>query len=244
MVEHATTYSHPVIVEVSIQFNHVIDVSSSVSEPNDASKHGLPDASTNAIWAKLVPLLSGQQHVIFGVCNEPFHNANSIPSAFVAMQSAVQYIRGLEAASGNTHIISVSGLDGWAADVGYYVNNRIALSSGGQDLNVVYESHCYGCNLNNQILLPFVEGNLPMIIGEIGPANFDDSNSVLANNAVNLMQQADAYGIPFAWWSFAWDCTPSGVLAPPQNACSGNMALTASAPWGQAVLSFAESSSW
>ncbi|KAL0043253.1 hypothetical protein WJX82_005006 [Trebouxia sp. C0006] len=243
LVTHAASYSAPVIVEVSIQFDHTID-QGSMAESTNAQKHGLPSFANNAAWAVLVPLLESQQHVIFGVCNEPFKNDGAIPAAFAAMQSAVQYIRNQE--TGSSHIISVSGLNGWAADLSYYVQNRILLANGQEDLSIVYETHCYGCDLSSQVLVPFADGNLPVIIGEIGPANGVDTDARAASAAIVQLQQADYYGIPFAWWSFTWDCAPSALQTPGQSSCGGsgpNPTFSPSAVWGQKVLSFMESSS-
>jgi Cellulase (glycosyl hydrolase family 5) len=192
------------------------------------SSLGWPTAKTIKVWEKLAQTFKDDQHVLFGLCNEPQSNFDGKQDAAChkAMNDAVAAIRKVESAAGvQPHIISVQGTGGWARRMDYYVTHPITAGSG---KNIVYEVHVYDPSSDFTKLFINPAKTLPLIIGEFGP----HSTRMTTTDCTKLMDEAQKLEIPHLAWTFHMRCPPNLLVDKTNNGCGVKMSLQPTA-WGQ-----------
>lgn len=198
-------------------------------------QNGVPTAETARVWQRLAEVFRNDGHVLFGVANEPAGNADGARDAQVwdAMNVVVGAIRTVEDAAGSPrHLVAVQGTRQWARVLDYYVGRPIA-AGGGQ--NVVYETHVYdGVGRFEQYFVN-PSRTLPVIIGEFAP--IDNYGVVMTQaDAIQLMDRAEAAGIPYLAWTFHMRCGPALIQDLSNGGCGGGMPLRTTA-WGELMRS-------
>jgi len=195
------------------------------------SDMGWPTADTIPIWEALAERFAFDDHVLYGLCNEPEYNYDGALDADVwtAMNDAVAAIRAVEDDLGAPHhVVSVQGTGGWARFLDYYVTHPITAGDGD---NVAYEVHVYDpeSDFDDRFVTP--SATLPVIIGEYGPADgymtLDDSEALQA-----AAQEVEA---PYLAWTFHANCAPNLLVDNSGGGCGVDMALEPT-EWGTLVM--------
>lgn len=190
---------------------------------------GWPTEGTYEEWAGLSERLLEFPHVMFGIVNEPQSNYDGTQDAEVweRMNTAVETIRGVEAASGSPkHLIAVQGTRAWARHLEYYVDHPIAAGDGE---NVVYETHSYIHADEFEEIWIGPSATLPVIIGEFGPTDY-----MTLEETSLMMDEAEKRDIPWMAWTFHQRCPPSLLVDHDGSGCGVDMALTPS-EWGTVI---------
>jgi hypothetical protein len=191
---------------------------------------GWPTAGTRAVWERIVPELTGEPKVLFGLVNEPEVNFDGAEdaAAWTAMNDTVAAIRAVEDEAGTPrHIITVQGTGGWSRRLDYYVTHPIT-AGGGE--NVAYEVHVYNPTADFQDMWITPAQTLPVVIGEYGPS---DIGNMTEADCTNLMTAARAADVPHIAWTFHMNCAPD-LLADRRtegDACGIDMPLEPTS-WG------------
>lgn len=189
---------------------------------------GWPSAKTADAWKLFAETFIDDNHVIFGLCNEPKENWDGSQDGAVwqAMNNAVQAIRDVEAKHGSArHLIAVQGTRNWARNLEYYVTHPITAGGG---TNIVYETHPYNPTQDFDDLFVKPSNTLPVIIGEFGPFQGNEQK-----DWINLMDIAEQRNIPYAAWTFHMRCPPN-LFNDPGVACGEGMSLVPT-DWGQLI---------
>jgi hypothetical protein len=190
---------------------------------------GWPTPATAETWELLTVALADQPHVLFGLVNEPQHNANGALDAEVweAMNDTVSAIRTVEEELGLPHrIIAVQGTRMWARWLDYYVRRPIEAFGG---INIVYETHIYNSASQFPGLFENPARTLPVIIGEFGPLNMSMADTQA------LMDRAEAIAVPYLAWTFHMRCPPNLIVDHSNRGCGVGMPLEPTA-WGRQLI--------
>ena len=112
--------------------------------------------------------------------------------------------------------------------------------------NIIYEVHNYDSQMFWQRLFAAPAATLPVIIGELGP-EANDSGDQVESDSVLLMGTAESMQIPYAGWIFDEVCNDNKALnmislgvdngAYNDYDCDHDVPVTATEPWGVAVMS-------
>lgn len=191
---------------------------------------GWPTADTIETWELLAGTFLWHPYVLYGLVNEPEENWDGSLDAdcHSAMNATVAAIRAVESTNGAPrHIISVQGTRAWGRVLDYYIDHPITAGSG---QNVVYETHVYDeiSDFHDHFEVP--AQTLPVIIGEYGPAD----GYMTLDDCLELMNRAEASGIPYLAWTFHMRCPPN-LLEDPSGGCGIGMTLQPT-DWGQALI--------
>jgi hypothetical protein len=193
--------------------------------------NGLPTAGTVAIWQHLAEVLRDESHVLFGVANEPEANFDGSRDAAVwsAMNDVVAAIRAVEDRFGTPHhMVAVQGTRQWARVLDYYVSHPITAGSGE---NVVYETHVYDPASTFDQRFADPSRSLPVIIGEFGPVDWPGVATMSLADCVELMDRAEALGVPYLAWTFHMRCPPNLLVDLSGRGCGVGMPLQTT-DWG------------
>ncbi len=189
---------------------------------------GWPTANTIEVWEKIAETFADTPHVMFGLVNEPEFNYNGNQDADVwqAMNNAVAAIRRIEDdLNGNHHLITVQGTGGWSRFIEYYVDHPITAGGG---VNIAYETHVYNPQGDFEALFINPSNDIPVIIGEFGPAYMDEADCQV------LMDRADALSVPYLAWTFHQRCPPNLIVDYSNGGCGVDMAIEPTS-WGTLV---------
>jgi endoglucanase len=189
---------------------------------------GWPTDNTIETWEVLADMFKNDNHVLYGLVNEPQANWDGSLDAdcWQAMNRAVEAIRAVENRSGTpAHIIAVQGTRMWARRLDYYIGHPIT-AGGGE--NIVYETHVYNHASDFSELFINPSQTLPVIIGEFGPA----SGYMTEDDCISLMRQADTLNIPYLAWTFHMRCPPNLLVDYSNWSCGIDMRLDPTS-WGR-----------
>ena len=189
------------------------DASMKNEDGNDAS--WIPTAATNAVYAAIVDSFANDSFVMIGLTNEP--STASWSTLYSAMSGAVTAIRNEENKLGVPHhIIAVQGIN-YTSDISYYATTPIASD------NIVYEYHGYAPNSSN-----YTYSGIPVIIGEFGPADFSDNETLPAS----FYADVETKKIPW----LAWDFEPYSDCGPDLLVVNNSSSDTSLSTWGKQVM--------
>ena len=189
------------------------DASMANEDSNDAS--WIPTAATNAVYEAIVDSFANDNFVMIGLTNEP--STASWSSLYSAMSGAVTAIRNEENKLGVPHhIIAVQGIN-YTSDISYYATTPIASD------NIVYEYHGYAPNPSD-----YTYSNIPVIIGEFGPADFSDNETLPAS----FYTDVETKKIPW----LAWDFEPCSDCGPDLLVVNNSSSDTSLSTWGKQVM--------
>lgn len=179
----------------------------------------LPSNATDDVYRELVASFAHDPFVIFGIANEPGGMSAKDAAISSLMSHAVGVIRAAEDALGAPHhLVAVQG-NQWTSKIGFY--NSAPLPHD----NVVYEYHSYPPEATGTY--GYTQSNIPVIIGEYGPLNGDQSflSAFLAD--------VEAKQIP----NVAWSVSPYSNCAPDLVSVTRTTTLTPNT-WGTAVKQY------
>ena len=162
-------------------------------EPS-VDSYGRPTDDTIPVWECLAEALKDRPQVMYGIINEPHGPASGNADLLAVYNRIVAAIRAVEDANGTPHhLIAVQGMQGYSRELYYYQDHPIT-AGGGE--NIIYEAHIYNPASEFQKMVVGPSQDLPMIIGEYGPAymSIDDCGE--------LFELAQELKIPLAAWSF------------------------------------------
>jgi hypothetical protein len=177
----------------------------------------IPTNATDATYRALVNTFANAKYVMFGISNEP--GTISWSSLMPVMNHAVSVIRAEEDRLGVPHhIVAVQGRQ-WTNDISAYASSPLPYD------NVVYEVHGYQPPSSS-----YTYSNIPVIIGEYGPASHLNTDTVTST----FLNDVEAKKIPNLAWTFEpySNCTPS-LLETTHNASS-----LIPTPWGTQVKNY------
>lgn len=156
----------------------------------------LPSSATDAVYREIVASFADAPFVIFGIANEPGGMSANDATISSLMSHAVGVIRTAEDALGTPHhLVAVQG-NQWTSKIGFYNTSPLPYD------NVVYEYHSYPPEATGTY--GYTQSNIPVLIGEYGPLNGDQSflSAFLAD--------VEAKQIP----NIAWSVSPYSNCAP------------------------------
>jgi hypothetical protein len=135
--------------------------------------------------------------------NEPHDDASENAALAAIFTKAIQTIRGVEQGHGTpSHIIVAQAAQGYARDLSYWVSNPLA------DKMVAYETHPYNHQADFDMLFVQPSKQIPVLIGEFGPATQGNTVYMTNDDASALMEVAEQNEIPYAAWNFHQRCPP------------------------------------
>ncbi len=220
IVQHVGT--HPgVFVELSLYTDATLDAD---QRPTDG---------TAEVWDLLAETFVDQPHVLYGLANEPSSDGDH-PVVWEPLDAAAQAIRDVEDRHGTPrHVIVAPGTDRWGTDLAYYLDHPIE-AGGGTD--IAYDVRIQdGPSVVEWRVFELAE-SLPLIISYLGPIEDGGLVTITVDECLDVMEQAGVAGIPYAAWSFHWNCGWSNLLEPSTTGtCGVDTELTPSDPWGVAV---------
>ena len=196
---------------------------------------GWPTTGTIDVWRILTQNLAQYSHVLFGVCNEPESNYNGALDAQVweRMNNTVTAIREEETTAGShQHIITVQGTRGWAREIDYYVDHPITAGGG---TNIAYETHVYNHESDFDELFISPSEDIPVVIGEFGPAVMNGDIYMTMDECELMMDTADVLQIPYLAWSFHQRCPPNLLVDVTGSGSGAGMDLIPT-EWGELLM--------
>jgi hypothetical protein len=110
--------------------------------------------------------------------------------------------------------------------------------------NIVYEVHTYDIQSWWQQLIFAPAAIIPVIVGELGPAQNTSTEIDEVSEMVTLMQTLETMQIPYAAWVFDEKCNSAGTdpellnmlqSVPGYSGCTVGLPLIPNPPWGTAV---------
>jgi len=179
----------------------VHDTTGYVEDPNDPSAASLAQAVS--YWKEIKSVLVGQEaYVIINIGNEPYGNSNTA-NWVNATKNAIADMR----SAGFQHMLMVDGPD-WGQDWELIMRNNAASIFNSDPLrNTVFSIHMYEVfDTASQVqsyVSSFVNGGLPLVIGEFGPVNDGPGADVDA-----VMSTAQSNGIGYLGWEWSGDGDP------------------------------------
>ncbi len=193
---------------------------------------GWPSADSIPVWQLLAERFADNPRVIFGLADAPHHDAGESWDAqvWMGMNDAAAAIRAVEDRLGTPrHLVAVQGTDHWGQHLDFYLEHPIAAGMGE---DIVYESQFNDGAAIFPTLFEAAE-QLPVMIGKLSSW---DALGTSAEEADQLMTQADEQGIPYAAWTFHEQCVTGELLADERSgsACGVDMELVPT-DWGEIV---------
>lgn len=177
----------------------------------------IPQAATDDTYRALVDSFANSNFVMFGLSNEPgtISPANLVP----VMEHAVSVIRAEEDRLGVPHhIISVQGRQ-WTSDISFYNTSPLPYD------NLVYEVHGYEPTPDS-----YTHSNIPVIIGEYGPA----PSYANLQNSTTFYADLESKQIP----NLAWDFEPFSNCMPDLLNVTHSATNITPNTWGSTVQAY------
>jgi hypothetical protein len=179
----------------------------------------LPSTATDDVYRELVASFATAPFVIFGIANEPGGMDAKDAAISSLMSHAAGVIRAEEDQLGVPHhLIAVQG-NQWTSKIGFYNTAPLPYD------NMVYEYHSYPPEATGTY--GYTQSNIPVIIGEYGPLNSDQSflSAFLAD--------VEAKQIP----NLAWSVSPFSNCAPDLVSVTRTTTLTPNT-WGTPIKQY------
>ena len=179
----------------------------------------LPSTATDDVYREIVTSFATAPFVIFGIANEPGGMSAKDTTISSLMSHAVGVIRAAEDALGVPHhLIAVQG-NQWTSKIGFYSTSPIPFD------NVVYEYHSYPPEATGTY--GYTQSSIPVIIGEYGPLNSDQSFLSA------FLEDVESKQIP----NLAWSVSPYSDCAPDLVSVTHTTTLTPNT-WGTPVKQY------
>ncbi len=192
---------------------------------------GWPTDATVEVVELLAEAFVDAPHVLFGLGHQLTSDGED-EALWEQLNTMAEAIRAVEDHHGTPHhVIVAPGTDRSSSLLDHYLDHPLEAGDG---TDIAYEVHVIdGPDLYAERVFDPAE-TLPVLIGFLGPDPHGAAGTSTADDNAILMSLAHGAGIPYAAWTFHWDCGDPNLLHDDiGNSCGMGAELTPSSEWGE-----------